>query len=127
MIAEMIRNRGGADSCLRESAIPKELPVAPKREYTPARQRSAIRGAERCWQGLRLPPPVHDESHYRLWQRRFYPSMFFSEKKFPGEIRLHATITPYTPDGQFSGRLAVVKLEVLLLGGSSILRMDRRR
>jgi len=30
---------------------------------------------------LRLPPTVHDESHYRLWQRRFYPFNVFSEKK----------------------------------------------
>ncbi len=30
---------------------------------------------------LRLPSTVHDESHYRLWQRRFYPCNVFSEKK----------------------------------------------
>jgi putative transposase len=30
---------------------------------------------------LRLPPTVHDGSHYRLWQRRFYPFNVFSEKK----------------------------------------------
>ena len=30
---------------------------------------------------LRLPPTVHDESHYRLWQRRFYPFNVYSEKK----------------------------------------------
>ncbi len=27
---------------------------------------------------LRLPSTVHDESHYRLWQRRFYPFNVFS-------------------------------------------------
>ena len=31
---------------------------------------------------LQLPPTVHDESHYRLWQRRFYPFNIFTEKKF---------------------------------------------
>jgi hypothetical protein len=30
---------------------------------------------------LRLPPTVHDESHYRLWQRRSYPFNVYSEKK----------------------------------------------
>jgi len=30
---------------------------------------------------LRLPSTVHDESHYRLWQRRFYPFNVFSEHK----------------------------------------------
>jgi hypothetical protein len=28
---------------------------------------------------LRLPSTVHDESHYRLGQRRFYPFNIFSE------------------------------------------------
>jgi putative transposase len=30
---------------------------------------------------LRLPPTVHDESHHRLWQRRFYPFNVYSEMK----------------------------------------------
>ena len=30
---------------------------------------------------LRLPPTVHDESHYRVWQRRFYPFNVYREKK----------------------------------------------
>jgi len=30
---------------------------------------------------LRLPPTVHDESQYRVWQRRFYPLNVYSEKK----------------------------------------------
>ena len=30
---------------------------------------------------LRLPSTVHDESHYRVWQRRFYPFNVYSEKK----------------------------------------------
>lgn len=30
---------------------------------------------------LRLPRTVHDESRYRLWQRRFYPLNVYSEKK----------------------------------------------
>ena len=30
---------------------------------------------------LRLPPTVHSDSHYRVWQRRFYPYGVYSEKK----------------------------------------------
>ena len=30
---------------------------------------------------LKLPPAVHDESHHRVWQRRFYPYGIYSEKK----------------------------------------------
>ena len=30
---------------------------------------------------LRLPPSVHDESHFRLWQRRFHPFNVYSEAK----------------------------------------------
>ena len=35
---------------------------------------------------FRLPSTVHDESHYRLWQRRFYPFNVFSEKKFQEKL-----------------------------------------
>jgi len=31
--------------------------------------------------GLRLPPSVHSDSHYRVWQRRFYPFGVYSQKK----------------------------------------------
>ena len=30
---------------------------------------------------LRLPPTVHSDSHYRVWQRRFYPYGVYSEKE----------------------------------------------
>jgi hypothetical protein len=30
----------------------------------------------------RLPSTIHDESDYRLWQRRFYTVKVFSERKF---------------------------------------------
>jgi putative transposase len=35
---------------------------------------------------LRLPSTVHDESHYRWWQRRFYPFNVFSEKQFQEKL-----------------------------------------
>jgi len=31
--------------------------------------------------GVRLPPTVHSDSRYRVWQRRFYPFNVYSEKK----------------------------------------------
>ena len=31
--------------------------------------------------GLRLPPSVHCDSYYRLWQRRFYPCGVYGDKK----------------------------------------------
>ena len=30
---------------------------------------------------LRLPPTVHSDSYYRVWNRRFYPYGVYSEKK----------------------------------------------
>jgi putative transposase len=30
---------------------------------------------------LKLPPTVHDEAHYRVWQRRFYDPNVWSDKK----------------------------------------------
>jgi len=30
---------------------------------------------------LKLPATVHDEAHYRVWQRRFYDGNVWSEKK----------------------------------------------
>ncbi len=35
---------------------------------------------------LRLPSTVHDESNYRLWQRRFYPFNVFSNKKYQEKL-----------------------------------------
>ena len=35
---------------------------------------------------LRLPSTVHDESHYRLWQRRFYPFNVFSDSKLQQKL-----------------------------------------
>jgi REP element-mobilizing transposase RayT len=30
---------------------------------------------------LRLPPSVHSDSRFRVWQRRYYPFGIYSEKK----------------------------------------------
>ena len=36
--------------------------------------------------GLRLPPSVHCDWYYRLWQRRFYPYGVYSDKKRLGKL-----------------------------------------
>ena len=62
------------------------------KEESARRILKTLRGnAEHPWcrktlAGLRLPPTVHDESHYRLWQRRFYPFNVFSEQKFQEKL-----------------------------------------
>ncbi len=65
---------------------------------------------------FRLPPSVHEESHYRVWQRRFYPFNVDSEKKRLEKLddmhhnpvqRGRVSIPP---------SMALVKLEVLLPG-----------
>jgi len=30
---------------------------------------------------FRLPPTAHDQPHYRVWQRRFFPFNVYTEKK----------------------------------------------
>jgi len=38
-------------------------------------------GCRKMLARLQLPPTVHDEAHYRVWQRRFYDGNVWSEKK----------------------------------------------
>jgi putative transposase len=40
----------------------------------------------RMLQRLTLPSTVHDESNYRVWQRRFYDMNIWSEKKQPEKL-----------------------------------------
>jgi putative transposase len=35
---------------------------------------------------LRLPPTVHADAQFRVWQRRFYPFGIYSEKKRPEKL-----------------------------------------
>lgn len=54
-------------------------------QHLSARAPFPLRAFCRCFvralERLRLPPTVHDQSHYRVWQRRFYPFNVYSEKK----------------------------------------------
>lgn len=43
---------------------------------------------------VRLPPSVHSDSHFRVWQRRFYPFGIYSEKKLREKLDyMHANPT----------------------------------
>jgi hypothetical protein len=72
------------------------------------------------------PSTVHDESHYRLWQRRFYPFNVYSDKKFQEKL-------DYMHNNPVERRLVSSPSEwpwsswrFYYLEDASILRMDRR-
>ena len=74
---------------------------------------------------LRLPSTVHDESHYRVWQRRSYPFNVFSEKKFNEKLDyMHNNpvvrgLVSAPRDWPWSS------WRFYFLGDASLLRMDR--
>ena len=68
---------------------------------------------------LRLPSTVHDESHYRLWQRRFYPFNVFSEKKVQQKLD-YMHNNPVT-----RGLVSSLETGRGQAGGSTICRMRR--
>ena len=77
--------------------------------------------------GLRLPSTVHDASHYRLWQRRFYPFNVFSEKKFQQKLD-YMHNNPVTRGLVSSpGDWPWSSWRFYFLQDASILRMDRMR
>ncbi len=45
------------------------------------RENQRYRWCRETLASLRLPATVHDESQYRVWQRRFYPFNVYSERK----------------------------------------------
>jgi putative transposase len=75
--------------------------------------------------GLRLPASVHDESQYRLWQRRSYPFEVFTEKKYREKL-------DYMHNNPVARRLVSSPAEwpwsswrCYYLQDASVLRMDR--
>lgn len=70
-----------------EPAEATSLIIKRLKEQTAAQILKSLKGNEpnpwckKMLQRLRLPPTVHDESQYRVWQRRFYPFNVYSEKK----------------------------------------------
>ena len=74
---------------------------------------------------LRLPPTVHSDARYRLWQPRFYPFNVYSEKKYREKMD-YMHNNPVTrglvasPD-----QWPWSSFRFYYLNDSSILRMDR--
>jgi putative transposase len=75
---------------------------------------------------LRLPPSVHDQTAFRLWQRRFYPFGIFSEKKRLEKLNyMHANPVKrglVTSPDQWPWS----SFRFYHLGDTSLLRMDRK-
>ena len=76
---------------------------------------------------LRLPPTVHSDSYYRLWQRRYVPFNVFTHKKHMQKLDyMHnnpvtAQLVP-SPD-----RWIWSSFRYYYLNDSSVLTMDRVR
>ncbi len=75
--------------------------------------------------GLRLPPTVHSDARYRVWQRRFYPFGVFTERKCLEKLN-------YMHNNPVKRRLVSSSVEwpwssfrFYYLDDASILRMDR--
>jgi REP element-mobilizing transposase RayT len=58
---------------LKEEAAKRILKALRENLHHPRRRKMLAR--------LRLPPSVHDESHFRLWNRRFQPFNVYTEEK----------------------------------------------
>ena len=66
---------------------------------------------------LRLPPTVHDESHFRLWNRRFHPFDVYSEAKRREKLNYMHNNPVKRGLVSSPGDWPVVKLEILLFAG----------
>jgi len=64
---------------------------------------------------ITLPEGVHDESTYRVWQRRFYDFSVWSKRKRLEKLD-HARQPGEAEVGGDPSRLALVELEVLPFG-----------
>ena len=112
-------------------ASPSRFMQQPAKKRTAQRILSVLSENQRVpWCGkmrarLRLPPTVHADSQFRVWQRRFYPFGVYSEKKRLEELNymhgnpvkcgLVASPEPW-PWSSF---------RFYYLNDSSVLRMDR--
>ena len=76
---------------------------------------------------MRLPPSVHDESHYRLWQRRFYPFGVFSDKKYHEKLDYMHNNPVVRGLVQSPGEWTWSSWRFYYLEDDSILSMDRVR
>ena len=76
---------------------------------------------------LRLPPTVHDQSRYRLWQRRFYPFNVFSEDKIQEKLTYMHNNPIKRGLVSSPGDWPWSSWRFYYLRDASILRMDRLR
>ena len=74
---------------------------------------------------LRLPPTVHDQPAFRVWQRRFYPFGVYSDKKQQEKLDyMHANpVERRLVDS--ADQWPWSSFRFYYLGDSSVLRMDR--
>ena len=80
---------------------------------------------ERMLAKLRLPPSVHDQTLFRVWQRRFYPFGIYSEKKLREKLDyMHANpVKRRLVDS--AEKWPWSSFRFYHLGDSSVLEMDR--
>jgi putative transposase len=89
------------------------------------RANSGNRWCARTLERLRLPPSVHDQPVFRVWQRRFYPFGIYTEKKRLEKLAyMHGNpvkrgLVPSPDLWPWSS------FRFLYLGDDSILKMDR--
>jgi REP-associated tyrosine transposase len=102
------------------------------KEVTAERILKALRrNLRRAWCGkmlaqLRLPRTVHDESHHRLWERRFYPFNVYSEKKRLEKLDYMHHNPVKRGLAAEPGDWAWSSWRFYFLNDASILRMERR-
>lgn len=92
--------------------------------------RTLRENAQHPWCGkmrerFRLPPSVHDESYYRLWQRRFFPFNVYSRKKVEEKLN-YMHNNPVTRGlVKQPGDWPYSSWRFYFLGDASLLAMDR--
>jgi putative transposase len=74
---------------------------------------------------FRLPPTVHDESHFRLWQRRFHRFNVFTEKKLQEKLNYMHNNPVKRGLACSAGDWPWSSWRFYFLQDASILRMDR--
>jgi putative transposase len=91
------------------------------------RENLAFRWCRKMLKRFELPPSVHDQAHYRIWNRRGYDMNLWSEKKIHEKLNyMHNNpvkrgLVAQPGDWPWSRRGG----EILLLDDSSVLAMDR--
>lgn len=80
---------------------------------------------EELLERLRLPPTVHDESTYRVWQRRFYPFNIYTERKRSEKLNYMHNNPVKRGLVAHPGEWPWSSWRFYFLGDASVLAMDR--